>query len=283
VRVLVADDDVEFRSMLAEFLGSRHVEVIQLADGVETLRHVTRCRLYAVELDALVLDLHMPRLGGIDALRRIRAFDPSLAVIVVTAALEPALHRQANTLGARAVLAKPVDLPQLWDVLLGDVTGLRSYDAALVNAGARRPAPPPAAARVLVVDDDAGVRETLVEFLEARGYRTSIAGDGITAVRALIEEPADVVLLDVSMPGLSGAEALPTIRAIAPRTAVIMVTANIDRDTAKRTLAYGAFDYLVKPINWRHLTQSLTMALEMNALEAAFPSGALPTGSQHDG
>jgi CheY-like chemotaxis protein len=73
----------------------------------------------------------------------------------------------------------------------------------------------------------------------------------VAAVRMLAEEPMDVVSLDMNMPGLSGVDALPTIRAIAPAAAVIMVTGNSDRDQAKRAVRYGAFHYLVKPINWR--------------------------------
>lgn len=130
----------------------------------------------------------------------------------------------------------------------------------------------PAGARVLVVDDEAAIRGMLVEFLELRGYWTSSAENGMRAIRALIEEPADIVLLDIAMPGVSGVDALPAMRAIAPNAAVIMVTANIDRAIAKRTLAYGAFDYLVKPLDWKHLTQSLAMALEIRALDSQVPA-----------
>jgi CheY-like chemotaxis protein len=269
MRVLVAEDDADFRATLVEFLEARHVEVLEASDGLETVRHITRCRLHGVELDAVVLDLLMPRMGGIAVLRRIRDNNASLPIIAITAALEPALHRQAHANGARAVLLKPVSLPQLWEIVLGDLTALQAYDAALAAAGIDRPARTPAAAtRVLVVDDEAAMREMLVEFLESRGYQASSVGDGMAAIRALIAEPADIVLLDIAMPGLSGVDALPPIRAVAPETAVIMVTANIDREIARRTLAYGAFDYLMKPLNWKHLTQSLTMALEIQALDA---------------
>ena len=76
------------------------------------------------------------------------------------------------------------------------------------------------------------------------------------------------MLLDIDMPGLSGADALPTIRAMAPRAVVIMVSGTNDESVAKRTLAFGAFDYLVKPIDFDYLVQSLESALAMRALEA---------------
>jgi CheY-like chemotaxis protein len=260
--------------MLNEFLASRGVEVVEASDGTETLRHVTRSRLQKVDLDGLVLDLQMPRLGGIEALKRIRGYHPTLSIIVVTGSIEPALHRQAQALGARAVLRKPVILSQLWEILIGDDGALRSHEKMLVDAPTAEPGPASAiSTRVLVVDDDADLREVVVEFLESQGYQTSTAPDGLSAVRALAEERVDVILLDINMPGLCGADALPTIRALAPRTPVIMMTANIDGAIAKRTLAHGAFDYLVKPPNWKHLAHSLKMALERKALDAELDGG----------
>jgi two-component system response regulator (stage 0 sporulation protein F) len=174
-----------------------------------------------------------------------------------------------------------VQLSTLWATIEGHVTSSPAYAVALETARVVQLAPaPPADTRVLVVDDEAGMREMLVEFLDHRGYQTSAAVDGASAVRALLQDPADIVLLDIAMPGLSGVDALPTIRAFAPRTAVIMVTANIDRELAKRCLAYGAFDFLVKPVNFAHLTTSLAMALEFNALGADSQREALGLARQ---
>jgi DNA-binding NtrC family response regulator len=284
MRVLVADDDHDVRATLVEFLTAQKVEVLEASNGLETLRHVTRCRLHAVELDAVVLDPRMPRLGGIDALRRIRAVDPGLPVIVVTATLEPALHRQAQALGAHEVLSKPADLSQLWALLLGNQTPPPEYEAALTEHGIASPEPTSAATvRILVVDDDADVRETGVEFLSARGYPMSAAPDAVTAIRILTAESVNIVLLDIAMPGLTATDALPMIRALAPRAMVIMVTANIDADLAKRSLAYGAFDYLVKPINWRHLAQGLRMAVEIHALSDERNASDSPEATESGG
>jgi len=268
MRVLVADDDADVREVLVEFLTSRGVEVIEATDGTETLRHVTRARLQKDELDCLILDLQMPKLGGIDALKRIRNYDPTLSVVVVTGNLEPALHRQAQALGTRAILSKPVILTQLWEILIGDDGGSASRNKRAEAAAALAQSAPTRAGRILVVDDDADLREVAVEFLESQGYETVTAADGLSAIRTLSEQTVDVVLLDINMPGLCGSDALPTIRAITPRTPVIMMSANIDRVLAKRTLAHGAFDYLVKPPNWKNLALSIKMALERQAIDA---------------
>lgn len=267
MKVLVADDESAVREVIAEYLTRNRIDVLEAANGLETLLQVKRARPAVV-----VLDLRMPRLGGLEALPRIRSFDPTIKVIVVTALLEDSVHAEALALGAHAVLVKPVVLPELLAAIRA------ATDGAVPSAGTvtptPSPAPPPAAsavspkrARVLVVDDEAEIRELLVEYFAAEGYDVAEAVDGLSAIRALTGTPADIVLLDIHMPGLSGAEALPKIRAVATRASVIMVSGNADVDVARATLAHGAFDYVTKPIDFAYLAQSIQTALAMRVLE----------------
>ncbi|HYE92959.1 MAG TPA: response regulator [Terriglobales bacterium] len=258
MRVLVADDEEEFRALIAEFLGRRGLEVIQAANGLEALLQLKRERPAAV-----VLDLRMPRLGGLEALKRIHAFDPAIAVVVVTAESDPAVREQALALGARAVLGKPVALAELEAALRGQAQ--RTIGAATDVTTVSAP-PPPAVADVLVVDDEAAVRAVLVDYLAAHGYGTREAPDAAAAMRRLTEKAADIVLLDIDMPGLSGADALPTIRVLAPQAVVIMVSGHPDPAVARGALARGAFDYVVKPIDFVYLAQSLEAAQGMARL-----------------
>jgi CheY-like chemotaxis protein len=255
MKVLVADDDPEVREVLVEFLTLHGLETLQARNGLEALLHVKR-----EAPDAILLDLRMPRLGGIDALTRIHKLNPAIRVVVITAEAGSDLTSQALGHGAHAVLAKPV--------VLTDVLTALGIEAAAAEAAAAPASLPPAASalHVLVVDDDEAVREALVEFLESRKFRVSQAPDGASAVRAIAERPPDVVLLDIDMPGLSGTEALPTIRAMAPRAAVIMVSGTADEEVAKRALARGAFDYVVKPVNFEYLARGLETALAMKSL-----------------
>ena len=114
---------------------------------------------------------------------------------------------------------------------------------------------------MLVVDDEAQTRAMLTELITQQGYRVRTAADGAAAVRAVLDAAPDVVLLDIAMPGLGGIEALTAIRAIAPEVKVIMVSGQGDLDLAKRALAYGAFDYITKPVDPAYLTVSLQVAL----------------------
>jgi CheY-like chemotaxis protein len=263
--VVVADDDHDLRETIVEYLVAEGMKVLEAKNGLEVLLHVKRAKPSAV-----VLDLSMPRLGGLEALRRIRSFDPAIRVVVVTGEAE-AVYEQAVALGAMAVLAKPVVLPDLLAALrpAGAPTTGQPVDAAQIAPSTAPPAPQPEASRgqILIVDDEEGIREVFEEFLTAERFRTRTASDGPAAIRAIVEAAPDVILLDIDMPGLSGVDALPTIRSLTPRTAVIMVSGTGDVEIAKRALAFGAFDYVTKPVDFAYLLQSLDNALALHALE----------------
>jgi two-component system nitrogen regulation response regulator NtrX len=113
----------------------------------------------------------------------------------------------------------------------------------------------------------------LEDALNALGYATATAADGAAAVRAVLTEAPDVVLLDVYMPGLSGVGALPTIVALAPHAKVIMISGAANEDVLKRSLAFGAHDYVTKPFEISSLSRALETALAMRRLETG-PEGA---------
>ncbi len=262
MRVLVVDDEPQVRAAVSEFLAFSDLDVLEAENGLEALLKVKRERP-----DAVVLDLRMPRLGGLEALKRIRTLDPKIAVVVVTGDLEDDVHQQAMALGARAVLTKPVHLPGLVEVLRGGHAVPAVVRETPAESSGSPAAPTKATTRVLVVDDDDEVRGMLAEFLQSRGYDVTTQPSATAAIRTLVDHPPDAMLLDINMPGLSGEAALPTIRAVAPRVAVIMVSASADEDVARRTLAHGAFDYIVKPVDLTYLERSLETAVTMRAVE----------------
>ena len=266
MRVLIADDDPEVRDVIAESFRMEGLDVLEASNGLEALLYVKRDRP-----DAVVLDLMMPRLGGVEALKRIHEFNPGIRVLVVTGTDDPELHRQATVSGAAAVFTKPVAIAALVAALTAPA---QAVPLAAAPAPAR-PAPPPtkpAAAptgRILVADDNPEVRQMLQDVLTSLGYVTKTAADGTEAVRAVIADAPDVVLLDVYMPGLSGVGALPTIVAVAPHTKVIMISGSANIDVLKRSLAFGAHDYVTKPFEISSLSRAIETALAMRRLEVS--------------
>lgn len=243
--MLVVDDDDDVRQVLSEQLRMHGFEVSEAADGLSAW---TEIRQNAP--DAVLLDLAMPRLGGLETLKAIRAFDPSIVTVVVTGFSDPDLRQRALELGAAAVLQKPVGGDQLAQVL-GAPVGL-----------------PPAPGRVLVVDDDAEVRDMLRGLLTSRGLEVATAPNGDRAMQAIARRAPDVVLLDVVMPGLSGVEILQAIRTIAPRVKVIMMSDEATPAQKMRTLALGAFDFVVKPVDTAYLLRSIGVAIGVKQMES---------------
>ncbi|MDO8957128.1 MAG: sigma-54 dependent transcriptional regulator [Deltaproteobacteria bacterium] len=117
--------------------------------------------------------------------------------------------------------------------------------------------------RILVVDDEESHRIMLRAVLKDEGYEVVEAADGSEAVRAVEQEPFDLVLLDVRMKTMDGIEALNEIRKISPLIPVLIMTAYASVKTAVEALKAGAFDYLTKPLDIEELKILIEKALEL--------------------
>jgi len=102
-------------------------------------------------------------------------------------------------------------------------------------------------ARVLVVDDESSMRATLDEILSGEGFEVITAAGGEAALATLRQEPVDLMLLDLRMPGMNGLEVTEQAQRIAPDTMIVILTAHGTLDSAITAMRQGAFDYLLKP------------------------------------
>ena len=103
--------------------------------------------------------------------------------------------------------------------------------------------------RILVVDDEAPMREALRDWLLEEGYEVGLAAGGPEAIAMAEDGSWNAVLLDLKMPGMDGLQTLAELRRIAPHTDIIMMTAYATVETAVKAMREGAFDYLVKPFD----------------------------------
>jgi len=103
-------------------------------------------------------------------------------------------------------------------------------------------------ANILIVDDEEVVRHSHLRSLESADCSARAAGGGIEALQVMEQSPADVVLLDLSMPGLSGMDVLKTIKQRWPDSEVVVITGYPSIDSAKEAVRLGAFNYLAKPL-----------------------------------
>ncbi|MDR2456174.1 MAG: sigma-54 dependent transcriptional regulator, partial [Deltaproteobacteria bacterium] len=119
---------------------------------------------------------------------------------------------------------------------------------------------------VLIVDDEEHIRKIMAIMLGKRGYQCRTAASGAEALEIFNKEDFDVVLTDLNMPGLDGLGLLARLKAEAPDTVVIMVTAFAAVDTAIRAMKEGAYDYIAKPFNEEEIVLVLEKALERGRL-----------------
>lgn len=123
-------------------------------------------------------------------------------------------------------------------------------------------------ARILAVDDESSIRETLRSILETEGYAVEVAQGGHEAIDSFKNQNFDVVLCDVKMQGMDGIEVLVALRELAPDLPVIMISGHGTIDTAVESLRKGAYDYIQKPLDLNRLLVSLRNALDRNSLVA---------------
>jgi putative two-component system response regulator len=120
---------------------------------------------------------------------------------------------------------------------------------------------------ILIVDDEAVVRKLIRRALSGKGYTCREAGDTNEALEQLKDDSVGLVILDIKMPGRTGAELLPEVIASYPDTAVIMVTAVTDTGMAIECMKRGAYDYITKPFNIDGVVMAVGRALEKRRLE----------------
>ena len=185
--VLAIDDDPEARALLRRVLTKESFLVAEAADGEEGIRMARR-----LMPDCITLDVMMPGMDGWAVLSTLKA-DPDLAEIPVVMLSILDERNLGFSLGASEYLTKPIDRDRLKDIL-GRVAGAPTGDL------------------VLIVEDDAGTRESLRRMLDGEGWRSTGAENGREALEAIEVSPPALILLDLMMPEMDGFEFLDNLR-----------------------------------------------------------------------
>jgi DNA-binding NtrC family response regulator len=123
------------------------------------------------------------------------------------------------------------------------------------------------ALKVLFVDDEIDFLETLMKRMKKRGVDVAGVGSGEEALDYLYNQPVDVVVLDVRMPGIGGINTLREIKKIDPLMEVIMLTGHASIEAAIEGMESGAFDYLMKPADFDELFYKLQDAFKRRTIQ----------------
>ena len=116
--------------------------------------------------------------------------------------------------------------------------------------------------RILLVDDEEIVRQTIGEYLRECGHQVDEADDGTTALQIAAEGRYDVALVDIRMPGMDGFSLLSRLREHRPEMAVVLITGHGDVQMAEEALVRGATSLLTKPVKLLELDEALARAVQ---------------------
>lgn len=258
MRVLIVDDNASMRILLSTLLADRgHAVVGALADGNGVMDAVAN-----LAPDMVCLDYQLPGRDGLEILQEINTARPEIDVLFMTASDEPEIERRAADAGAAGFLRKPFGQKQVIDEVQAvaatreqATAANRQAEAAVPPAAGAGSAPPPKRRpSAVIADDNSSIRLLLKGLLSELGLAVvGQATNGEEAIRAAQTHQPAVLFLDVNMPVLSGLDALPKIRQVSPKTAVVMVTGAASRELVEQAAAGGARGYVVKPVRPAYL------------------------------
>jgi signal transduction histidine kinase/CheY-like chemotaxis protein len=281
--VLIVDDNATNRRILSEQLSALGL-VVTAADGARAaLTELWRARAEARTFALIILDYHMPDLDGLQLAERVKDFPgvPAHTIMMLTSGGQSGDVAKCRELGLAAYVTKPLSQRSLYQVV-AQVIGAEQFPAPTASGTWKEstvmtsPTPPRAAGtpqaslKVLLAEDNFVNQKLAVTMLQKRGYRVSVANDGLEALALLERESFDVVLMDVHMPNMGGFEATAQIREReraqgAPRIPVVALTALAMTGDREKCLQAGMDAYLTKPINARELFGTLTQIVPQHA------------------
>jgi len=260
-RILIVEDDLATRELMAVMLQEAGHAVSGADDGEAGLRQALDSHP-----DLVLCDLRLPSLDGYAVARTLK-LDPCCAripLLAVSALAQGGDRARVLAAGFDGYLCKPIEpasfvaeveafLPSVPPPAPAQATG----PAAGTGATAAQPT-------LLVVDDDAFMREVLVDALEGEPWRILSAGSAEEALALLASQPVDVVLSDQCMPGMQGTELMAQVSRAHPRTVRLILSGLSEVEAIERACAAGLVDrHLAKPWAAGALREDLRAAFEL--------------------
>lgn len=233
LRILVVDDDRDFAEGVADVLRLHGHETALAHSGEEALETFTES-----EFDVTFMDVKLPGWNGVESFREFRRRFPGAKVVLMTAYSLDNLVDAAAEKGVIGSFHKPL--------AFGEVEAL--LDRVRQDT------------RVLIVDDDVDFAREIRDMLEVAGFSVRSCFDGQTAIQRCLEEPFDAMVLDLRLPGASGAEVFSAVREARPDLRIVPITGfdAIESESAKD--AIDPSRVLHKPFNPDSLLRMLEHA-----------------------
>ena len=281
-RILGVDDNATNRIILKTYLGRFGSVVDTACDARSAIEMLHAAGLDGAAYDAVVFDMLMPGMDGVEFARQVRATPgfERLPLVMASSLSERGQVEQARAVGVNRRLTKPLRQTQLLECVRDLLRAPRPHapEASTLRVAPEKPKLDAETVRVLVAEDNPVNQRLVRTQLGKLGLRPDIVANGREAVEAMQRTPYDIVLMDCRMPEMNGLDATVAIRAAEAgqrRCQIIAMTANaLDRDR-RRCLEAGMDDYLAKPLHLDDLRDALERALERRSPRLAEAAPAL--------
>lgn len=263
-QILVVDDNDTNLEILEEQIRFWGATPVLAKCAQEGLVCIQRKSVSRQPFDAIILDMHMPDLTGLQLAEEIQkaelAIDTGIMLLSSSSdLLDPDYCRQ---LGIYCIASKPLRVQELYRSLISAIERKKSSNSE--NAKVIKQLPDGAvSARVLLAEDNPVNQDMMLEMMRIMGMKADLASNGREALKALMKQRYDLVLMDCQMPVMDGFSATEEIRCRenrsgdAQRVPIIALTANAMQGTREKCIAHGMDDYLSKPVNSRQLCETL--------------------------
>lgn len=286
LRVLAVDDNESNREILQSILASWGVPCEAVGSGSLALSRLRESVGQKKPFDLVLLDIQMPVMSGIDALRRIRqdANLRDLQVIVISSVPHAEIAIEIDPLKPFGYIHKPVRQSSLFDAIAGaDTLALRpagpiadqpaKAEHNTITLGAK-PASADTGLRILVVEDSPVNQEVATGMLEFLGHQTDLANNGREAVEAAKRTTYDIIFMDIQMPEMDGYQATRAIRALPGKQGqvpIVAMTANAMKGDEEKCSLAGMDAYIPKPVEKRRLADAIATVFEGKVVIPAVP------------
>lgn len=228
IKVLVADDDRRMVKTICDILKVKGYKALQAYTGEDAIEKVKS------EIpDCVLMDIKMPGINGVEALKMIKDISPDITVLLMSAYATEELIKEGKQQGAYTVLTKPINV----QMVLLFLSLLRNEES------------------ILVVDDDPAFCKTLMDILHSRGYRVETEADPEKVLGHMKQEYKLVVILDLKLGNANGLDVMKAIRAKYPSKPVVLVTGYREEmaDSIRKGLEICAYTCLYKPFEMEEL------------------------------
>jgi DNA-binding NtrC family response regulator len=244
-QILIVDDQIDMRQVLRYALTREGYSVTTVPTIEQAADLIER-----QSFDLVILDVFFNRqTDGLSLLEALREKQARMPVLIYSAFLTAKLKEEALQKGAVEALSKEDDIR---DLLQRIRRILGSKDRLLRNT------PDLKDKVILVVDDEAGVRDMLAQYFGPRVRKVVQAATGEEALKLVRSENPVAVLLDIHMPGMNGLETLEKIRAMKPHLPIFIMTVDTDDAKVKDALKKNASGYLLKPLDFLYIELLIT-------------------------